>query len=1102
MRIVSANITGSLILNNVDVTDSLVSSSINSGSVSSKLDSLQSSTSSLNSFTSSYSTGSFTGSFKGDGTNLYNIPATGVTGLQLDKIASGAVTASVSANGFNVNSNVSITGSIVASGTSLVSGSSQINITGTTEYSTFSSSISTSIDSLSSSVASTTNTLSSSVSSSIGSLSSSVATTTVGTKNRVDSIEAKTGSYATTGSNTFIGTENITGNLTVTGSVIISSGSAVYNSSLNLTDTSSLTLNSGSNLYVYDSGIISGTFKGSVTGSLGINGNVSITGSIVASGTSLVSGSSQIDITSTTNYTTFSSSVSSSIGNLSSSVATTTLNLSSSVSSSIGSLSSSVATTTSDLSSSIGSLSSSVATNTSGLAGRITTIEGNYATTGSNIFVGNQVITGSICSAGNIVTTGQIVAQTINVQQVTSSIVYSCGSNIFGTDINNTQQFTGSILATGSLTIVGPLSATTIYGSTTICSPVGKFTSCIDVGSGTFSCSVTSVGLSSTGTISLIPSAFTVGSSTAIDANSLTIQSANSNYLLRFKNAASVSLGGFYYDGTNFIADGPSWKFNNAAIFSSTVGINGVTSPAAELQVGKSSDVTIAMSNSSSVTSGNRGSLAWYNSSVSTVANIRAVAVTDNVGTELQFYTRPVAGNLTQVLTLASTGAATFSSTVTAGQGTFAVSSGDNLILEKPTGAYLSFKNGSTLRGSINGNNGTDGINLNYGASHTTALASTGGATFSNIETTLNFNPQTNLLASYYYLNFGGGSIMYRNTTDIYFGSNSKYNSAGSVAAIYTSANGMGLLTMDGGNLRFQATDTSVTAGTVYGVPIRFAINGDGNIGIGTTSPSGLSSSKTLNIYGGAGIAGQLVLDGNSGGNFLSMNAGTSSGDLPIILFNRGFRLGHATAKDATGYRTNYMVNCLGYSKMSPDGTFVNGNNTQYHSMDSINDVVLYAYNRSATGNGILSNVQSCNTSYWSFRGFSDSYGDMAFIYSNGTFGSRTGTYGGIVSDARCKTEICDASSQWSDIKNLRVRNFKLIEDVENDPINAMRQIGFIAQEVETVSPGLVFESGNGCVDSGCWKNVKTSIIHTKAVKALQEAMCRIEILESCLGIM
>jgi hypothetical protein len=95
------------------------------------------------------------------------------------------------------------------------------------------------------------------------------------------------------------------------------------------------------------------------------------------------------------------------------------------------------------------------------------------------------------------------------------------------------------------------------------------------------------------------------------------------------------------------------------------VGI-GTTSPAAELQVGKASDVTIAMSNSSSVTSGNRGTLAWYNSAVSSVAAIRAAAVTDNVGTELQFFTRPAAGSFTQVFTLGSTGAATFSSSVTA----------------------------------------------------------------------------------------------------------------------------------------------------------------------------------------------------------------------------------------------------------------------------------------------------------------------------------------------------------------------------------------------------------------------------------------------------
>jgi len=214
------------------------------------------------------------------------------------------------------------------------------------------------------------------------------------------------------------------------------------------------------------------------------DGNIVVTGSITATGGINISGS--IASSETASFApsyTLSSSFNS---------------YTSSASSSVASLSSSVATTTSELSSSIGSLSGSIATTTSGLASRIGSVEtktGSYATTGSNIFIGDQTITGSICSNGNIVTTGQIVAQTINVQQVTSSIVYSCGSNIFGNVLSNTQQFTGSILATGSLTIAGPLSATTIYGSTVVCSPVGKFTTCIDAGSGTFSSSTNALNV-------------------------------------------------------------------------------------------------------------------------------------------------------------------------------------------------------------------------------------------------------------------------------------------------------------------------------------------------------------------------------------------------------------------------------------------------------------------------------------------------------------------------------------------------------------------------------------------------------------------------------
>lgn len=88
---------------------------------------------------------------------------------------------------------------------------------------------------------------------------------------------------------------------------------------------------------------------------------------------------------------------------------------------------------------------------------------------------------------------------------------------------------------------------------------------------------------------------------------------------------------------------------------SGNVGI-GTSAPSAELQVNKASDVTLALSNSSAVTSGNRGSLAFYNSGISTVALIKATAVTDNVGTQLEFYTRPAAGSLAQTMTIASTG--------------------------------------------------------------------------------------------------------------------------------------------------------------------------------------------------------------------------------------------------------------------------------------------------------------------------------------------------------------------------------------------------------------------------------------------------------------
>ena len=87
--------------------------------------------SSFLSLSSSFRTGSFTGSFIGDGNGLYNIPASGIVGLNLSRIASGSTTASISpVDGFRVNTNTTITGSTLISGSLTVSGST--NIVGTT----------------------------------------------------------------------------------------------------------------------------------------------------------------------------------------------------------------------------------------------------------------------------------------------------------------------------------------------------------------------------------------------------------------------------------------------------------------------------------------------------------------------------------------------------------------------------------------------------------------------------------------------------------------------------------------------------------------------------------------------------------------------------------------------------------------------------------------------------------------------------------------------------------------------------------------------------------------------------------------------------------
>jgi len=77
---------------------------------------------------------------------------------------------------------------------------------------------------------------------------------------------------------------------------------------------------------------------------------------------------------------------------------------------------------------------------------------------GTTVFSNNAdtlILTGSATITGSLNVIGPLTAQTLVVQTITSSTVYSSGSNIFGNSLSNTHQFTGSVAITGSLTVNG-----------------------------------------------------------------------------------------------------------------------------------------------------------------------------------------------------------------------------------------------------------------------------------------------------------------------------------------------------------------------------------------------------------------------------------------------------------------------------------------------------------------------------------------------------------------------------------------------------------------------------------------------------------------------
>ena len=479
-------------------------------------------TSSFQTFTGSYTTGTFTGSFKGDGTNLYNIPASGVTGLNLTRIADGSATASISsANGLRVNSNTEITGTLKVNNFNL-GGNDVVEITVTDAggkyfingvrnprlsfirgfkykflYSNFSQhpfkfsitdngthnggieyitgvTMGYSPDYIQIDVTdATASTLYYFCGHHVGMGNSiTVYSDFLNAQSSVNLTNVDTGMYATTGSNNFTNIQRTSGSLVVTGSVDVTG-------SINLFGAANISGSIMLNGQAIGTGKLDEATFNSYTSSndgrlFAIENSTSSYNTFTSSidtriknemnEENVISGSIQVILTGTTGYSTFSSSVSTSVGALSSSVETTTSGLSSS----IGSLSSSLATTTSGLTLSISSLSSSVATTTSGLSSSIGTISSSFSSTNDTQ---NGRLNSIETSTGSLNTFTSSIDTTIKNKLNTESVISgSIQVNITGTTGYNT--FSSSVS-----TSVGELSSSVSTTTSGLSSSVGSISS-------------------------------------------------------------------------------------------------------------------------------------------------------------------------------------------------------------------------------------------------------------------------------------------------------------------------------------------------------------------------------------------------------------------------------------------------------------------------------------------------------------------------------------------------------------------------------------------------------------------------------------------------